>query len=137
MKKILACSLFYLLFIIACNKQIQYSEAVIIVKNCYATIHNSNTYNDYSEYYGFSKKTIKCSACNQMSLISIEFVYDYIDSKGFQSEETLVNTCKNQDCKYFALYKIPLHERQVEVKQLCLYKGKFDKLEDVLLEDTI
>ena len=117
------------------EQQKNYSQAVETVKDCYSSF---NTNRDKL----LNKQTINCPQCHQNSLREISFIGDYAlhslignsDDSGL-SISTIVQVCKNQKCKFFAL------QREISFKdddfQKTLYSGKYDNLEDVLLENPL
>ena len=117
------------------EKQKDYNQAVEIVKDSYSSF---NTNKDKL----LNKQTINCPKCHQNSLREITFIGDYVlrslignfDDGGL-SISTIVQVCKNQKCKFFAL------QREISFKdedfQKILYLGKYDNMEDVLLENPL
>ena len=110
-----------------------YNEAINVVKDCYFNIYNQN---NNMVYYSWNKTTVECSNCKKMSLREIIFIKD--DLKNGVEEKVLVQTCKDKECKFFALYKKPLFkpEDEDDIEPVCLYFGKYKQLEDVWLEKT-
>ncbi len=142
MKRFLVCCLFCVILLISCNiqKDVKYNEAVNLIKDCYSNVNSNNSNKDYWMWH---KETKNCLKCNQMLLRNIEFVHNYIGDDSVEEGKVIVETCKNEKCKYFAVYQIPLHkefpheEGNNETKPICLYKGKYIDLDDVLLENFI
>lgn len=145
MKKILICILFCLAVFISCNKQqeMKYNETINLIKDCYSKVNLNENDRDTKDFWLWNKKTTNCSKCNQLLLRNIEFIHNYIGNDSVEEEKVTVETCKNEKCKYFAVYQIPLHkefpheEENNEIKPICLYKGKYINLDDVLLEEKI
>lgn len=145
MKKILICILFCLALFISCNKQqdVKYNEIITLIKDCYSKINLNENDRNTKDFWLWSKKTTNCLKCNQLLLRNIEFIHNYIGDDSVEEEKVIVETCKNNKCKYFAVYQIPLHkefpheEENNETKTICLYKGKYINLDDVLSEDKI
>lgn len=140
MKNFLVCSLFCLVLLISCNKQqdTKYNETVNLIKDCYSNVASHN--ND-KDYWMWRKETKNCLKCNQKLLRNIEFIHTYIGDDNIEEGNVIVETCKNEKCKYFAVYQIPLHkvllgDEYKEIKSICLYEGKYINLDDVLLENS-
>ena len=140
MKNFLVCSLFCLVLLISCNKQqdTKYNETVNLIKDCYSNVASHN--ND-KDYWMWSKETNNCLKCNQKLLRNIEFIHNRMEGDSFEEGKVIVETCKNEKCKYFAVYQIPLHkvlseDEYKEIKSICLYEGKYINLDDVLLENS-
>ena len=113
-----------------------YKDVVNLIKICYSAVNNSNNTNDH---WIWGKETQICSKCNQLLLRNIEFIHNYIGDDSVKEEKIIVETCKNENCKYFVVHQIPMHknfpfEERDEVKPICLYEGKYKNLEEVWLE---
>ena len=88
--------------------QIGFSEvSVNLIKDCYSNVNSNNGDKDY---WLWNKETKNCLKCNQMVLRNIEFIHNYIGDDSIEEEKIIVETCKNEKCKYFAVYQFPLHK---------------------------
>lgn len=95
------------------KNKITYKEAVDIIKDFYS--NPTVTY----------KKTITCLDCGKMTLVEIS------NRNMWDNKETLfIVTCKNKKCKFFALFEDNTETHLFD----CLYHGKYNELEDVLLK---
>ena len=94
------------------ENKVSYEDTMDIIKDFYFNTKST------------SRKTIKCPDCTNISLRMIEDSFD-------EKAKTIILTCKNKKCNLFSLFKENIETNLFD----CLYYGKYNKLEDVLLEN--
>ena len=135
---VLGCLISFVIFKITNNSS---QEKITYSEQEYEKAVNLIEYYYSQDKKETGKETKICPNCNKMLLREIIFfsptyaIYDVVNNSsfdGFLRGSVIVQTCKNQDCKFFKLSKSV--EIGKDITTETLYLGKYRKLEEVWLE---